>query len=199
MWLLDGLHKERRHPHRVELRLGNIQQFFNSMDPSPFYLKDLDEDAEEYILSWAEEFPLKEPVRLVLHLDEGRSDGRFDAMVADAVHNHFGNLARLSRLEFRRLMRAGSRSLVIGLTVLALCLSAGEFVSRYSGPFYDVLRQSLLIGGWVAMWQPMQTYLYGWWPLRRRRQVYEKLSRMPVEIKAGTPRHDGSHAAASRG
>jgi len=34
------------------------------------------------------------------------------------------------------------------------------------------------------MWRPMQIYLYDWWPVRRRRRIYEKLSHMPVEVEA---------------
>jgi hypothetical protein len=34
----------------------------------------------------------------------------------------------------------------------------------------------------------MQIYLYDWWPLRRRRRIYTKLSHMPVEV---TPRRNG--------
>src|SRR5258707_10948990 len=41
---------------RIEIYLENLEQFFNSMDPSPFHEKDLDDDAEEFIVSWAEEF-----------------------------------------------------------------------------------------------------------------------------------------------
>jgi hypothetical protein len=32
------------------------------MDPSPFHEKDLDDDAAEFILSWAQEFHRHEPV-----------------------------------------------------------------------------------------------------------------------------------------
>jgi hypothetical protein len=41
---------------RIEIYLENLEQFFNSMDPSPFHEKDLDDNAEEFIISWAEEF-----------------------------------------------------------------------------------------------------------------------------------------------
>src|SRR5579859_4638520 len=90
--------------HEVALRLDSLKQFFNSMDPSPFYEKDLDPDAEHYIVSWTEEYPLKDPVKLVLHLERGGSE-RDQVLVEQAVHNHFGNQARLARLEFRRLLR----------------------------------------------------------------------------------------------
>jgi len=34
-----------------------------------------------------------------------------------------------------------------------------------NNPLLKVLKESLLIGGWVAMWRPMQIYLYEWWPI----------------------------------
>jgi len=51
-----------------------------------------------------------------------------------------------------------------------------------AGTWAAVLRESLTIAGWVAMWRPMQIYLYDWWPVRQRGRVYAKLSQMPVEV-----------------
>jgi hypothetical protein len=34
---------------RVELKISNVIQLFNTLDPSPFYEKELDSDAEEYL------------------------------------------------------------------------------------------------------------------------------------------------------
>jgi len=47
-------------------------------------------------------------------------------------------------------------------------------------------RESLTIAGWVAMWRPMQIYLYDWWPVRRRGKLYQKLSRMHVDVRKKT-------------
>ena len=44
--------------HRVELNLRDVNQLFNTIDPSPFREKDLDRDAEEFMVSWTREFPL---------------------------------------------------------------------------------------------------------------------------------------------
>jgi len=60
-----------KHPaHKIELNLREVGQLFNTLDPAPFPDKDLDGDAEEFILSWVREFPLDEPVALVVHLAE---------------------------------------------------------------------------------------------------------------------------------
>ena len=58
--------------HRVELNLRDLEQFFNTMDPSPFHEKDLDDNVEEFIVSWAKEYPLEDPVQLVVHLQTPR-------------------------------------------------------------------------------------------------------------------------------
>ena len=51
-----------------------------------------------------------------------------------------------------------------------------------SGTVADYLRQSLTIAGWVAMWRPMEIYLYDWWPIKRLRRNYSRLSEMPIEV-----------------
>ena len=175
-------------PHRIELNLRDVNQLFNTMDPSPFHEKDLDHDAEEFILSWAREFPVHEPVALVVHLSEVAPDCNPQMLVEQAVHNYFVYRARLNRLEFRQLMQQGRKSLIIGLLFLVACLFASEALARVSsGTLLSVLRESLTIGGWVAMWRPMEIYLYDWWPLQRRGKVFEKLGRMPIEVLGGLP------------
>jgi hypothetical protein len=49
----------------IEIRLSRPQQLFNSLDPSPFHERDLDQDAEEYIVDSADEYPLNKPLTLI--------------------------------------------------------------------------------------------------------------------------------------
>ncbi|MGB2676157.1 MAG: hypothetical protein WAN12_03640, partial [Candidatus Acidiferrum sp.] len=58
------------HPHTIRLKLREMSQLFNSMDPSPFIEKDLDDDAEEFIVSWAQEFSPDDPIKLRIYLDQ---------------------------------------------------------------------------------------------------------------------------------
>jgi len=39
--------------HHLELRVRELGQLFNSMDPTPFLNKDLDREAEAFIETWA--------------------------------------------------------------------------------------------------------------------------------------------------
>ena len=52
----------------IEVYVAEMNQLFNSIDPSPFVEKDLDRDAEEFIVNWAKELPAESPLALRVHL-----------------------------------------------------------------------------------------------------------------------------------
>jgi hypothetical protein len=173
---------ERGHLHSIKLKLRDLDQLFNSMDPSPFIEKDLDDKAEEFIVGWAQEFPRDARVGLRVHLEQWPAEDPKE-LIRQAIHNHFSHRAELTELEFRSLMKQGRTSLVIGLACLIACLVISKtLLPGEAGTWASVLRESLTIAGWVAMWRPMQIYLYDWWPLRRRGRIYAKLAHMPVEV-----------------
>src|SRR5208282_6499010 len=90
------------HAHSISLKLRDMSQLFNSMDPSPFIEKDLDADAEEFIVGWAQEFPAGDPVRLHIYLEQSPAEDPKEP-VKTAVHNYFAYRADLADLEFKRL------------------------------------------------------------------------------------------------
>jgi hypothetical protein len=167
----------------IEVNLQDLEQFFNTMDPSPFHEKDLDDDLEEFIVSWATEYSLHEPLRLVVYLQNRPLDIDPQKVIERAVHNYFAYKTALNQREFKLLLREGRLSLVIGLLFLTLCLSGGQLANRLQIPGASIVEASLTIAGWVAMWHPMDVFLYGWWPLRRAGKVYRKLSSIPVEVR----------------
>ena len=168
---------------RIEVFVDRIEQLFNSMDPSPFDERELDDDAEEFIVGWTREFPRRDPVSLVVHVNHLPAHGDAEHLLETVVHNYFTYRANLNRLEFRHLLKQGCTSLIIGLAFLAACTLTSQLLRRQAGTLPIVLREGLIIAGWVAMWRPMEIFLYEWWPLLRTGQLYEKLSRMRVEVR----------------
>jgi hypothetical protein len=177
------LKSHKRPHHRIEVFVDRIEQLFNSMDPSPFQERDLDHDAEEFIVSWAQEFPPGDAVSLVVHVNRSTMQEDEQHVVEAAVHHYFAYRTNLKRLELRHLLKEGRTSLFIGLTFLVACMITSQLLRRQVGTLPIVLREGLIIAGWVAMWRPMEIFLYAWWPLRRRAGLYHKLSRMNVEVR----------------
>jgi hypothetical protein len=123
-------------------------------------------------------------VDLIVHLEKLPEGHNVQRLVEDAVHHYFAYRARLNELEFKRLMKQGRLSLLVGLSFLGACFLAIEFLgSNAISAFPAFFKEGLTIAGWVAMWRPLEIYLYEWWPLRRRGQILDKLSRMAVEVR----------------
>ena len=167
----------------IEIKVRNIEQLFNSMDPSPFIERDLDSEAEDFIIGWARELSDRDRYRLILHLEQ--FSGLDDAVgrIGMAIRNYFAYRAQMTARQFRHLMREGRLSLLIGLIFLSICILVGKFApSIDDGALMGLVGEGLLIAGWVAMWRPMEIFLYRWWPLARHRRLLATLSRMEVEL-----------------
>lgn len=172
--------------HRIQLRLRDLAQLFNSFDPTPFHHKDIDPEAEEFIESWALEFPPASHFEITIHLERLPSEGDPTALVAEAIHNYFEYKAELTRRALNQLLLQGRTSLMIGLAFLALCLFTADTIDKFAtGTFLNIMRESLTICGWVAMWRPMEIFLYDWWPIRRRRRIYLNISHAHIHVQQG--------------
>jgi hypothetical protein len=168
---------------RVEVRLRELAQLFNSMDPSPFSDRDLDADAEEFIVGWARELPHQDNLELVVHLAT-RPDPARVAGTEEAVRNYFAERAQVKQRELRLLLHRGRISLVVGLLFLAGCFGLAELLGPGQGESWrEFVALGLHIAGWVAMWRPLEIFLYDWWPVRSDRQLLERLARMRVRLE----------------
>lgn len=171
----------------IDVHVREIAQLFDSMDPSPFREQDLASSAEEYIVDSARELRGKAPPALRIYLDRAPS-AAVETTAEAAIRAHFSRRAGHLRRSMRELLRDGVVSLFIGITFLVVFFIIGQAVVRLLGnnPWSTLARESLLIGGWVAMWRPLEIFLYLWWPILRERRLLERLSRMPVQITTAT-------------
>jgi hypothetical protein len=169
---------------RIEVAVGELRQLFNAMDPSPFRERDLDPRAESFIAEWANEAPRDAPLTLLVRLHRGAGLPDEAATLRDAIHEFYLERARVTRRRLRELFRRGRVSLLIGLAALLILLGLSDLVSRVTAGWRigPALTESLLIGGWVAMWRPLEIFLYDWWPRRAQALLYDRLGRMPVRI-----------------
>ena len=168
----------------IEVHLRELSQLFDSLDPSPFFEKDLDPKAEEYIVDSLRQLPAGSVRTLLIHLDESARPSESEDAVGESIREHFARRALHCRRQLHQLLRRGLISLVIGIVFLALVLAASEGVSEMLGErtLTQLIHQGLIIIAWVAMWRPLEIFLYDWWPILRRRRQYERLAQMPVRV-----------------
>lgn len=169
----------------IEVRIQALAQLFNSFDPSPFHERDLDDDAEQYIVGWARELPEDAKLRLVVYLPKEEAEKAEKRGLDAALSNYFFERAATVDRDLRELFRLGRRFLMISIPILVVCLMASQ-VARAAfdaGPLASVIAESLVLLGWVANWKPIEIFLFDWLPLKRRRDLYRRLAVAETEVR----------------
>ena len=169
---------------KIEINLSRLAQLFNSLDPSPFHERDLDQDAEEYIIGSAEEIPRQRQLRLLVHLPADQLPGADTPDLGEAIHHYFAYRETIERRRLRLLFRDGRIALVTGLVFLFCCTLIRELAFSFGhDAISEIVGEGMLIIGWVAMWRPLEIFLYEWVPLRRRCRILARLAKMPVAVQ----------------
>jgi hypothetical protein len=168
----------------LEVRVGELKQLFNAMDPAPFRERDLDPNAVDFIVDWARELPAGQRLELIVQLGREPAAPEASAVVREAVHEYFSGSALAKRRELRHLLRVGRKSLMIGVLFVAAAIVIGDLVSGLVGRFdYGrLVQESVVIGAWVALWRPLEIFLYDWWPLVQEARLYDRLASMSVHV-----------------
>jgi hypothetical protein len=186
----------------IELSLNKIGQLYNSFDPSPFHEKELDSDADAYIFSAVREIGADKPIKLVIDLPPEELTAPGAADIERAIRNHFAYRLQTARRDLRHELQRGRTSVLIGLAFLVGCMATREVaLTAVPSAIQRILSEGLLIIGWVAMWGPLEVFLYGWWPIVGRRRILERLAVVDVELvpRAGGREAAGLGAAAAKG
>jgi len=173
----------------IELRVNEIAQLFHTLDPFPFRERDLDREAEEFIVGWARELPVGQPIKILIHFPDSEAQRRAARELGEAINRYFFYRADMLQHDLNELLRVGRRSLGIGICVLLACFVSARIAGGLliESAFRPLIEESFLILGWVANWQPLEIFLYDWWPIARRRDLHRRLSKAVVEAKSYPP------------
>ncbi len=155
------------------------------LDPFPFRERDLDTEAEAFIVDWARELPRGAALSIVVHLPPDEAATSEAAGLPDAIRGYFALRARALSAELSELFRVGRVSLAIGILVLALCLGIARLIAEPRlENLASLATEGLVILGWVALWRPMEIFLYEWWPIAGQRRLYQRLATASISVRA---------------
>ena len=73
---------------------------------------------------------------------------------------------------------------VIGLLFLGGCIGVAQSLKVPVPPgSIGILREGIVIFGWVSIWKPIELMLFDWYPLFEKLRFYKKLLKTDIEIR----------------
>lgn len=168
----------------VDVHVKSVKNLFDLRDPAPFRERDLDDDAAEYIVDAVDEVSRKAKLRIVVFVAEEPPPDLTPDVIAAAVTAHFSWERERRVRQLREHFRHGQVVLVLGLLVLTTFLTLAQLTTYLaeSAP-REIIREGLVIIGWVAMWRPLELLLYDWWPLLGERRLRDRILAAEIVVR----------------
>ena len=166
----------------IQLPLQSVNDLWLSPAAPEFCKHRLNNATEEYIVEEARAAKQNDKLRIVISIPA--SELHHDNEMEKAIRQHFRYRTEQSKRKLNRTLQLGWRSLIIGFIFLVAILLLTQFGSTYlfKGNLGLIIRESLIILGWVALWRPADYLLYEWYPIRREMKLFEKLAVTDISV-----------------
>ena len=148
-------------PVVAPIYLKNVEAMCEESDPHFIEEEHLSQIVEDYLLDTVEPTSLASPVVIELHFEKYKKGD--SELAAKIIRNHFSQRVDNAIKRKRKDMKRWWFNLAIGLVFLAACIGASRLLSMVKEKWLaNLLEESSVIIGWVALWEPVSHLLYGW-------------------------------------
>jgi hypothetical protein len=173
-------------PKQIEIELDDVHDLFAEHDFDPFA------DDVGTIPSIARLAQLPQVVsqlrtaRLCVLLPARSVTPQTEAQVQRAYQRYCAHSIAEARRKLAAMRWVGLRTFLLGLVLFGVSLAASTSVGRLlfiPEALRTVIGESLIVAGWVVIWQPLDTLVQGWWPQWEEERTFRALSAVPLQVR----------------
>lgn len=171
----------------IELSVDNLDQLYDTKDPNPYRIKDLDDDVVEYIISSCHDIG-KNKVKELRIIVPYKIEEQSQREVQHSIKDYFDYRTQISYRNLKVMLANGFKSLTIGITFLIFAIISMIYASKVIDDNFLKLfiKESFVLVGWVSMWKPVNIFLYEWWPIKDNIKLFGVLKEMHVDFRQKT-------------
>jgi hypothetical protein len=159
----------------INIMIKNTKDIFQQ-----FGCNTLNREFEDYIFNSAKNYSIDKKIKLIIHIPKEEKDIE---LIKHTIHEHFAYKTKEINLQLNQQFYQWIINMIIGILFLVLCLILVEVLEVFSHiNIIKIIKESLLIIGWVALWEPVSFILFGWRAKKRDKLFCEKLSSISVSF-----------------
>lgn len=170
----------------VTLRLVTIEHFFCAPGFTPFSQEYQDysyTSGIEYIANELYAHPAYKEVHVTLVLPSHVITTDLEQQTKEAVGRYCNSQIKKIDRNTRGATWRAVRALIMALVALVIFISIGSQLTYDPSFPVQVLGQGMTVIGWVCIWFPLDTIVFGVWYFHMDRRIYEKLINMQLTIE----------------
>ncbi|MBN1397352.1 MAG: hypothetical protein JXA06_04895 [Bacteroidetes bacterium] len=166
----------------IHLNIRSLDEILINLNTPHYRKRCLNEDIEDYIVEQASSFQKRDIIDLKISIPGNSCELR--DIIEKSIRNHFIHLKEKSLIQYKHSLKFGWRSLLIAFLFLGIIISITELEVKFfpENGLTTLIRESLIILGWVAFWRPAELLLYEWYPFKRDARLYDRISKSNIHV-----------------
>ncbi len=154
----------------IDVALERYLDYFHEWDNSTYKRRDLHPDLAQFLDVCSNEIPLNKKIEIVFAIKHREEDPQKESMIINSYHNYYLALLQYVNREIGRKIRFAILVALIAVFIIAMYyFSSSPSNSVFA---YRIVREGILIGGWVFMWEAFHIIAFQTLdPLKRRREL----------------------------
>lgn len=154
----------------IEISLQTYMEYFHEWDNAVFRKRDVHPELAEFLDLCSEDIPLHKQIEIEFCIKNRAEDLEKERLIEASFRNFYKAQNRLITLAVRKLLHKAIILFAVSCLFIALHLILSNSTNTHV--FFRLIKEGVLIGGWVFMWEGFHTaFMHIWDPLRRRRII----------------------------
>lgn len=135
----------------IDIALDEYLDFFHEWDNSAFKKRDINSELVQFLDLCSSDIPLSKKLQITYTVDFEGANGLKETQIRESFRNYYDSMYRLETKITKRYLRTSILLLIVSLSLLTVYGLLFDYQS--TSIVFRVLRESLLIGGWVFAWE----------------------------------------------
>jgi len=106
--------------------------------------------------------------------------------VRRALERYCTHMVLETRQKLAAMRWVGLRTFLVGWVFFGISLAAAAAVTKLlwvPGGIRELATESLIVAGWVVIWQPLDTLVQGWWPQWNEERTFRAIGMLPLRVE----------------
>jgi len=176
-----------RRPTELTVKANDVKDLFAERQFDPF-----DDDDVEAVTSISQMAQLPHlasklhTIKLRVLLPASTLTPETEPQVRRALERYCGHMISETRRKLAAMQWVGLRTVFVGLAFFGLSLAASMAVTRtlwIPEGIRTLASESLIVAGWVVIWQPLDTLVQSWWPQWEEERTFRAIGAVPLRVE----------------
>lgn len=166
----------------IYIKISKFEQLITVDSDNIYPGTGVDSDASEYLHNEADLIRLNHDVRLEVSIPKITKEEK--NLATNVLHKFFDYRAQMAKKDLAHNFAQGITAIIFSVILVISCALIFIIFKALgaSDGLMTLISSILMIACWVAVWTPVEIFLFNWWPIRHEVRVYKKLSTMEVEF-----------------